>query len=361
MRHAARKSILNVKPYIPGKPIDEVKRELGLKEVIKLASNENPFGPSPKVLSAIRKESLSLNRYPDGDCFYLRQALAKKLKVDLRQLIFGNGSDELIVMAIRAFVNEGDEVVIAKPSFLIYDIASQIAGANIKALPLKGFRYDLEGMQRAISEKTKIIFLGNPDNPAGTFFDHKTLKTFIQSVRSDILIFIDEAYYEYVEEKSYADSLSLVSEFKNVFITRTFSKMYGLAGLRIGYGIGQEEVVDLLNRVREPFNINSLAQVAALACLNDSAYYRKIAKAIRSERQFLYKNLKRLKLHYEESYTNFILIRIQSDSTDLTKQLMKKGVIVRDMSHWGLSNYIRVTIGAPQENKRFIKVLEDLL
>jgi histidinol-phosphate aminotransferase len=361
MRHVARKSILNVSPYIPGKPIDEVKRELGLKEVIKLASNENPYGPSPKVLASIRKATTALNRYPDGDCFYLREALAKKLKVSKRQLIFGNGSDELIVMAIRAFVNEADEVVIAKPSFLIYDIASQIAGAHIKAVPLNGFHYDLEGMKRAVSPKTKIIFLGNPDNPAGTFIEHDPLRNFISSLRSDILIFIDEAYYEYVDDKSYADSLKLLNEFKNVFVIRTFSKMYGLAGLRIGYGIGQEEVVDLLNRVREPFNINSLAQVAALACLNDQTYYRKIAQAIKKERQFLYKSFARLKLQFEKSYTNFILIKIKGDSTVLTKQLMQKGVIIRDMSHWGLSNYIRVTIGTSQENKRFIKALEEIL
>ncbi len=361
MRQVAKKSILEVKPYIPGKPIDKVKRELGLKNVIKLASNENPYGPSPKVVSAIAKASKELNRYPDGDCFYLREALAKKLKVDLRQLIFGNGSDELIVFAVRAFVSEGDEVIIAKPSFLIYDIASRIAGATIKAIPLKNFTYDLEGMKQAVSAKTKIIFIGNPDNPAGTFISHDDLKSFMESLRSDILVFIDEAYFEYVQEKSYADSLALLKEHANIFLTRTFSKMYGLAGARIGYGVGREEVVDLLNRVREPFNVNSLAQVAALACLEDSKYYRNIAGKIRQQRKFLQASFKRLKLSYEKSFTNFILIKTKQDSTSLTKKLMGLGVIVRDMSHWGLSNYIRVTVGTEKENKSLIRALEESL
>ncbi len=360
MRRVAKRTILDVKPYIPGKPIDEVKRELGLKDVIKLASNENPYGPSPKVFQAIKTAAKEIHRYPDGGCFYLRQALVRHLKVSPEQLIFGNGSDELIVLAIRAFVEEGDEVIIAKPSFLIYDIASQIAGAKIKSIPLIDFYYDLKAMKAAVTEKTKIIFLGNPDNPAGTYLTQAQVEDFLKDLRSDILIFLDEAYFEYVHAKDYVKSTGLINRYKNVFVSRTFSKMYGLAGLRVGYGIGSPEVVDLLNRIREPFNVNSLAQTAALTALADQSYYKKLARMVEVERKSLYKEFKRLKLSYIQSCTNFILIEV-NDSTTVAQQLLKRGIIIRDMSHWGLTKYIRVTIGTQKENRRLIKALEEIL
>lgn len=360
MRRSVNKTILNIKPYVPGKPIEEVKRELGLKQVIKLASNENPYGPSSKVLKSIREAARSLNRYPDGDCYYLRSALAKRLKVKTQQIIFGNGSDELIVLAVRAFVKPGDEVIIAKPSFLIYDIASRIVGAKIKAIPLVNFKYNLDAMKKAITRKTKIIFLGNPDNPAGTYFTDKEMKAFIKGIRKDVLIFIDEAYFEYVRSKDYVDSLKLIKNNKNIIVTRTFSKMYGLAGLRIGYGIGNAELIGYLNRIREPFNVNSLAQVAALACLKDQAYYKNVAKKIERERKFLYMELDRLGYGYEISWTNFILVKVSGDSKSVCRKLLKKGVIVRDMSFWKMKNYIRITIGTHNENKKLISVLEKI-
>jgi len=361
MKSLVNKNILRVQPYVPGKPIEEVQRELGLKEVIKLASNENPFGPSPKVLKAISLESRHLNRYPDGQCFYLRLQLAKRLKVKPTQLIFGNGSDEIIVLAIRAFVEAGDEVVIARPSFLIYEIAAQIAGATIQDVPLKNFRYDLETMSGRITPKTKIIFIGNPDNPAGTYVTHNQLVGFLENIRRDILVFIDEAYYEFVGDNDYPNTLKLLKEYRNLIVTRTFSKMYGLAGLRLGYGIADEEIIDCLNRVREPFNVNSLAQVAALACLKDQKYYRRIVKLLKEQKKFLYSRLSKLGLSFKESATNFILIEFKQKAEAITQALLKKGVIVRDMSPWGLENFIRVTIGTSKENKRFIEVLKEVL
>ena len=360
MRKRIKKTILKVKPYVGGKPIEEVKREMGLKDVIKLASNENPYGPSPKVLQAIRAAAKDLNRYPDGGCFYLRQALAKKLRVKPAQLIFGNGSDELIILAIRAFVEEGEEVVMAKPSFLVYSIASRIAGAKIRAVPLKDFRYDLAGMRRVITKKTKIVFLGNPDNPSGYYIPQKELKQFIRSLPKEVLVFIDEAYFEYVRPKDYGNSLDLLKTFKNVFLTRTFSKMYGLAGLRVGYGVGSLDLVDILNRIREPFNVNSLAQVGALACLKDQGYYRKVAQTIEKERRYVYRSLERLGVPYRESYTNFILVQV-NNGTKVARALLKKGVIVRDMAFWGLKKYIRVSIGKHLENRKFIQELEKIL
>jgi len=361
MKEVVKKTILKVKPYVPGKPIAEVKRELGLKSVIKLASNENPYGPSSKVLKAIEKASKNLNRYPDGDCYYLRQELAKRLDVSSDQLIFGNGSDELIVLAVRAFINEGDEVVIAQPSFLIYDIASQIAGANIKAVLLKNFHYDLEGMKKAVTKKTKIIFLGNPDNPAGTYLTEREVQGFLRGLRKDILVFIDEAYYEYVTAKDYVNSLKLLKFHKNMIVTRTFSKMYGLAGLRIGYGMANAELINLLNRIREPFNVNSLAQAGALACLKDQVYYRNIAQKVEKQRKFLYASFEKLGISYRKSCTNFILVDVNQKASQISKQLMKKGVIVRDMSVWGLNQFIRVSIGTETENKKFIKILKEIL
>ncbi len=361
MKHLAKPSLFSIKPYVPGRPIEEVKRELGLKHVIKLASNENPYDISPKVKKAIEAAVTTLNRYPDGDCFYLRKELASLLKVDSKQLIFGNGSDEVIVFAARAFLKKGDEVIIAQPSFLIYEIAAKLEDAKVISVPIKNFRYDLEGMKKAINAKTRIIFLGNPDNPAGSYFSQKEFEQFMNSIPKDVLVFCDEAYYEYVQAKDYVDSIALLKKYKNLFVTRTFSKMYGLAGLRVGYGVGSEELVDILNRVREPFNVNSLAQVAALACLKDRAYYQKIAAKVEKQRKFLYESFKKLNLNFVPSCTNFILVQVNQDASEVVQKLLRKGIIIRDMSYWGLKNYVRITIGNEVENKTLVKILEEVL
>lgn len=361
MKTTVKKRILKIEPYRPGKPIEEVQRELGLKDIVKLASNESPYGPSPKVVRTIEKAAWKINRYPEGSCFYLRQELARRLKVPGDQLVFGNGSDEIIVLAIRAFVNEGDEVVIARPSFLVYEIASRVEGAVVKSIPLKDFHYDLDGMIKAVTRKTKIIFLGNPDNPAGTYVTEGQLKSFLKNLRRDILVFIDEAYYEYVSAKDYPDTIKLLKSYKNIIVTRTFSKMYGLAGLRVGYGIARREMIDILNRIREPFNVNSLAQAAAVACLKDQGYYRDIAKRINRQRQFLYQQFDKMGLVFKETTTNFVLVDVKRKSSQVSQRLLKKGIIVRDMGFWGLNTFIRVTIGTEKENRRFLKAFQEVL
>ncbi len=361
MRSLAQNTIFEIQPYVPGRPIEEVKRELGLKSVIKLASNENPYGPCPKALKAICRAAQQVNRYPDGDCYDLRQALAQRLKVSSRQLIFGNGSDEVIVLATRAFVQKGDEVIIAQPSFLIYAIAAKLAAAKIKTVPLKNFYYDLEGMKRCLTAKTKMVFLGNPDNPSGQYLTQDDVQGFMRAVSPRTLVFIDEAYYEYVQAPDYVNSVGLLKKHKNIIVTRTFSKMYGLAGLRIGYGIAHEETIDCLNRVREPFNVNSLAQAAALACLNDPLYYQDLAREIARQRKILYAGIERLGLKYVASCTNFVLIDMGRPAGLVVRALLAKGVIVRDMSPWGLGRFIRVTIGTPLENKRFLNSLKGIL
>ena len=362
MKAVVKKALLNIKPYVGGKPIEEVKREFTLRKVIKLASNENPYPPSPKVLRAMEGVLRNVNRYPDGNCFYLRKALSKILKVSENHIIFGNGSDEVIVYIARAFIKSGDEVIIARPSFLIYDIASRVEGAVVKAIPLKeNFRYDLEEMKKAVTSKTKVIFLGNPDNPSGWYFTESEIQNFLKGLRTDIIVFIDEAYYEYVRYKDYGDSIKLLKKHKNVIVTRTFSKMYGLAGLRIGYGIANPELIDCINRVREPFNINSVAQVAALSVLKDKKYYCDLAKKIEGQRKYLYKSLEDLNLKYIESCTNFVLIDLKKEASHITQALLRKGVIVRDMSIWGLKSYIRVAIGRSGENRKFIQELGKII
>ena len=361
MMQAANPYIYKIKPYVPGKPINEVKRELGLKSVIKLASNENPYPPSAKVLAAMNAAAREVNRYPDGGCFGLRRALARKLDVDDGQLIFGNGSDEIITLAVKAFAGRGDDVIIAKPSFLIYEIASTLAGARLRQVPLKDFRYDLDVMKAKINARTRIIFIGNPDNPAGTYITQAQAEDFLRAVPKDVLVFFDEAYFEYVQMPDYPDTLKLMRKYPNVMTTRTFSKMYGLAGLRVGYGIASCEIIDILNRLREPFNVNVMAQTAAIAALADEAHYRNIAKEVKTQRLYLYRSLKSLDIAFEESFTNFILVHVGGDSTQVAGALLKKGVIIRDMAAWGLKGYIRVSIGSASENKRFIKSLGEIL
>jgi len=358
MLNRANKNILKVKPYIPGKPIEEVKREFGLKSVIKLASNENPYPPSPKVLKAISKAALTVNRYPDGGCFELRQVLAKRLNVKPEQLVFGCGSDEVIVMAIRAFVEPGDEVVMAKPSFLVYSIASVSAGATLVEVPLNGLRYNLPAMKAAVTRRTKIVFIGNPDNPSGQYPTTAEIKTFLKGFPKDVIVFFDEAYFEYISADDYADTLALLKTRKNVIVARTFSKIYGLAGLRIGYGMADAEVAALLDRAREPFNVSSVAQAAAVAALNDGVYYKRIIKEQSVERERLCRAFRALGLVYSKGSTNFIQVQVPKDSRAVVLGLMKQGVIVRDMSVWGLQNYIRVSIGTPAENNRFLGALK---
>ncbi len=356
----ARKNITNIKNYEPGKPIEEVQRELGLKEVIKMASNENPLGPSPKAVSAIKKSLTKINRYPDGACYYLKQALAKRLGVETRNLVIGNGSDELIVLALKAFVEEGEEVIVADMTFLIYEIASQLAGARITTVPMKNFKYDLAAMRSKISGKTKMVFIANPDNPTGTYVTEQEVAVFMKGIPKNVVVFFDEAYYEFGRrEKDYPDTMKYLNK-ENVIIARTFSKAYGLSGLRAGYAVTSGEFADYINKVREPFNVNILAQIAALAALDDKAFLKKTVLTTEKGKEFLYREFDKLSLEYIPSATNFILVNLKNDSREIFKKLLSAGVIVRDMTAWGLDTYIRVTIGTDKENRKFIDALKKL-
>ncbi len=358
----ARPNLAGVKNYVPGKPIEEVEREYGVQNAIKMASNENALGPSPKAVAAIRKSLGRIHRYPDGGCFYLSRALSKKLGVMSEQLVFGNGSDEIFVLAVRAFVQKADEVVIADPTFLIYEIVTRTQEGVVIKVPMKDFRYDLDAMLLKVSVRTKVVFIANPDNPVGTYISEIRLRSFLKLVPRTVVIVLDEAYYEFArEQKDYPDSLALLKEYKNLVITRTFSKAYGLSGLRIGYAVAHPEITQALHKVREPFNVNLLAQEAARAALEDAAHLQKTLKLVREGRQKLVRELRRMNVRCVDTVTNFILADLGCDAQAIYEKMLKKGVIVRSMAAWGMPSFIRVTIGKPLENTKFIKVLKEVL
>ena len=357
-----RKDLENITPYQPGKPIEEVKRELGLKDVMKLASNENALEPGSKVIDAIMKAAKGVNRYPDGGCFYLKNAISNKFSIPQENIILGNGSDELIILALRAFVDPQEEVIVSNPTFLVYSIASAVVGAKIITIPAKEFKYDLDAMQRAITPKTRMIFIANPDNPTGSYVSKDELDSFIEKVPDNVMIFLDEAYYEFARGGDYPETISSIEwKDKNVIVARTFSKAYGLAGLRVGYGFARQDIAEALNKVREPFNINSIAQTAAVAALEDEEYLKRSVDLVADEKKKLYDELDALDIKTFPSATNFILIDTRRDSLEIYNSLLKKGVIVREMSPWGLEGFIRVNIGLPEENEKFLDALREAL
>ncbi|MDP8215793.1 MAG: histidinol-phosphate transaminase [Candidatus Kaelpia imicola] len=348
------------RPYKPGKPIAEVKRELGLKKVYKLASNENPLGPSPQAIAAIKRVSAGINRYPESGCFYLKKRLAEIYNLEPDNFIVGNGSDELIALALRTFLNPGDEVIVSKPTFLMYEFYSIIEGANLRIVPMRNFKYDLDAILGAVTDKTKIIFIANPDNPCGTYIAKDELEKFIDRLPDSIILFHDEAYYEFMQMDDYPDLFRYIED-KPVIMTRTFSKVYGLAGLRIGYGIADKRIVEYMNKVRDPFNVNSLAQAGALAALDDRDFVKKVVKLTKENREYLFKEFERLGLNYVKSYTNCIIVEIGERAQDLSGYLLRDGVIIRDMSAWGLNRYIRVSVGLKVENRKLVRLLEEFI
>lgn len=355
--------IKKVKEYVPGKPIEEVRREMGLKNVYKLASNENPFGCSPSIKKNINNLIAGLNRYPESSCYYLRRAMAKELGVKDDRLLFGNGSDELIVLTLRSFVKEGDEVVIADPTFLIYPIQSQVQGAKIKAVKLKDFKYDLKGMLKSITSRTKVVFIANPDNPTGAYLCHKELKSFLEKVPERVIVFIDEAYYDYAcAKKDYPRTLLMLKNMKNIIVSRTFSKAYGLAALRVGYAVTSREVATVMNKAREPFNVNSFAQRCALLALKDKKFLRKVITTTLREKKILCRELKKMNIRFLQTETNFIPVCIGEEVNAVCKALLKRGVIVRNISGgWGMKGFMRVTVGKPSENRIFLRELRRVL
>jgi len=360
MEKLIRKDVLNITPYIPGKPIEETKRQLGLKEVIKLASNENPIGSSSKAVKAIRKGLSDINRYPDGTGFYLKRKIARHLSLAPANIVLGNGSDELIDVIIKTFVEQDENVVTSDITFLEYEIISRVNGRQIITAPLKYFKYDLEGIKKKIDKKTKLIFIANPNNPTGTYVTKYELDDFMRDLPDNIVVVLDEAYDTFIDVDDFPNSLDYLEK-KNIIVLKTFSKAYGLAGLRIGYAIAREEFSTFMERARQPFNVNSLAQVAAIAALDDKEFLAKTKKAVLEGKNYLYQALSGLGVAYVPSVANFILVDVGRDCLAVFKDMLKYGVIVRDMRQYDLKNFIRVTIGTKKENERFIKVLKKVL
>ena len=352
----------SLKPYTPGKPIEEVKREYGLDDVIKLASNENSWGTSPKAIAAMEAVLTGVHIYPDSQSYDLRQALARFLNVSMDYVTVGNGADGLIMEICMAFLGENSKVVVSASSFPVYDIYTHVMRADLVKVPLKGYRLDLEAMADAIDEQTKVVFVCNPNNPTGTIASADEVDRFMERVPADVLVVFDEAYYEFVDSDVYPETMQYLREGReNVLILRTFSKVYGLAGVRLGYGIGHPDLIAYLHQVKEPFAVNLLAQAAGLAALEDTAFLEWTIESNRAERQFLHGELDRLGLSYVVGHTNFVLVEIGSQAADVIQGLLEMGVIVRSCVAYDLPDFVRVTIGDRTQNERLIQSLERIL
>jgi histidinol-phosphate aminotransferase len=348
--------------YVPGKPIEEVQRELGVTDIVKLASNENPLGPSPKAVAAIESALANLHRYPDGSGYALCKLLAARHGVDSDQIILGAGSVEIIEMLARAFLADGDEAIYSQQSFVSYQLAvAQVNGRPVTPPATAGRAHDLPAMAKAVTESTKLIYLANPCNPTGTYFTRKELDVFLTEVDDRALVVVDQAYHEYVGRADYPDALDDVKRGRNVMVLRTFSKVYGLAGLRIGYGMASHEIITTVNRVRSPFNTSSLGQVAAIAALDDEEWVRKSREHNLRELGYLQAELGRRGVRFTPSVTNFVLIEFERDVKELFVEFQKRGVIIRPVGGPGLVNCARVTVGTRPENERFLAALDELV
>lgn len=349
-----RKVVEEIKDYVPGK----TPKEPG---VVKLASNENPFGPSPKALAAITKESSNLQIYPDQKSILLREALAKKLGLPAESFICGNGSDDLMQILASTYLNPGDEVIIAKHTFSLYELVARIYDSRLVFVDLNNLEIDLNGIAAAISAKTKIIFLTSPNNPTGTIFSAKDFAAFLQKMPENVLVVVDEAYVEFVESQDYPDCLKYILDGRNVVILRTFSKYYGLAGLRVGYAIARQELISPMYRTKLPFNVNRLAQAGAIAALEDKDFLAKTYANNLEGKKHLYAELDRLGLEYKKTEANFIFINLKKSADELFLNIMKEGVIIRPLTSFGLPQAIRVSIGLPEQNQKFIAKLRKFL
>ena len=353
--------IRTLTPYPPGKPLSELERELGVSKAIKLASNENALGPSPKALSAIRDTLAELHRYPDGGAFYLRRRLAAEYDVPQNTLLVGNGSNELIELLIRTYCDRDHGVVTSQTTFVVYKLISQASGAPFDAVPMTDLTFDLDAIADRVTERTRLVFLCNPNNPTGTMFGQEALDRFLARIGDEPIVVLDEAYIEYVPTQDRVDALALLKNRPNTVVLRTFSKAYGLAGLRVGYGLTSADLADYVNRVRQPFNVNHLAQVAATAALDDTAHIDQVVTMTAAGKERLYETLPRLGCTPTRSFTNFVLFDTHQDAWPLYEALLHMGVIVRPMSAYGLPNHLRVNIGLPDEDQRFLDSFAQVL
>lgn len=362
MLPTAKPNLAGIKPYKPGKPIEEVIRELRLRgEVIKLASNENPLGPSPKALTAMRRAIDEMHLYPDDNCFYLKHRLAERFGVSPDEIILGAGSVEIILMAALAYLGPSQSAVMSDGAFIMYRIATQIAGGQIIATPMRNYAHDLEAMAAAIRSDTRLVYIANPNNPTGTIVRNREFARFMARVPDSILVVLDEAYREYIDDPEYPDAFEYLRKGRSIMILRTFSKIYGLAGLRIGYGFAPRAIMSDVAKMRLPFNISRIGQVAALAALDDERHVRRSAEENRAGKEYLYSAFQKLGLQFVPSYGNFILVEFGRDALPVFEQLQRRGVIVRPVREYGFPNALRISIGTERQNRRLIRTLRAVL
>jgi len=363
MKKKANHWIRDLITYEPGRPIEEVARELGFADsddILKVASNENALGSSPRAVDAMQKVIGKMHLYPDGGCYYLRKRIAEKLHVDMDEILMANGSNEVIALLGHVFLGPDVNIVMARGAFIIYKLVASGLRADTIMVPMKDMTHDLEAMLSAITPETQLVFISNPNNPTGTMVDGRTIDDFMSRVPDHVVVVFDEAYIELLEKDKQPDVLKYVREGRHVFVLRTFSKTYGLAGLRVGYVIAPKEGIDLLHRVRQPFNVNAMAQAAALAALDDDEFVERTRRMVSDGLSYLEGEFKRMNLDYVPSVTNFILVKVGAGRS-VFEALQKKGIIVRPMDGYGLPDYIRVTVGRSEDNTRFIYDLEQVL
>ena len=359
--------IRDLEPYKPGKPIADLEREYGVSDVIKLASNENPAGPGAKVLEAIEDALGDISRYPDGSGLELKAAIAERHRVLNDRVTLGNGSNDLLEFVARAFLRPGTECLFSQHAFAVYPIVAKAAGADIKLAPViaedqpGAYGHDLEAMALLVSEKTRVIFIANPNNPTGTYIDAKALKGFIEQLPQDLIVVIDEAYSEYVEARDYPDTSQWIDDHPNLVVTRTFSKAFGMAGMRVGYGLSDPAVADILNRVRQPFNLNSLGQVAAIAALEDRAHLKRAVESNSQGLKYLCQSFTEMGLNFIPSVANFVCVNVGCAGKSVYEGLLRHGIIVRPVDNYQLPRFIRVTVGLTEENQRFVAALREVL
>jgi histidinol-phosphate aminotransferase len=353
--------ITNLKPYVPGKPISELEREMGIRDSVKLASNENPLGCSELAKQAIQAALREAARYPDGSGFELRNALAARHDIAPECITLGNGSNDVLDMIARVFLAPGYESLFSQHAFAVYPISSQAVGADLKIAPAKDYGHDLEAMLPLVGDRTRVVWVANPNNPTGTWLDKDSLEHFIAAIPDTTLVVVDEAYLEYVDQPDYPDASLWLSRYPNLIVTRTFSKAYGLASLRIGYGLSHPDVADLLNRVRQPFNVNSMALAAANAALGDQDFIQHSLEVNRKGMKQLTAGFGTLGLEYIPSVGNFLSVDLGRPVAEVDQALLREGCIARPIANYGLPNHLRVTIGLPQENARFLEALGRVL
>jgi histidinol-phosphate aminotransferase len=356
-----RSGVLNINAWPTGKPIEEVQADLGLESLALMATNENPLGPSPKAVEAIKAESGKVNRYPQGPCTILKRKVAARLGIEEQMIIFSNGADNCLRIIGYTFLNTGDEVIVAHPAFPVYGIVARVMGAVPVEVPLKNHAHDLPAMAERIGDRTKLVFVCNPNNPTGTIVGRKQLDPFVEALPDHVVLILDEAYFEFVDDEDYPNALDYIREGRNVVALRTFSKLFGIAGLRIGYALASPELTGVMERVREPFPVSRVAEAAALAAVDDQEFKNRVLANNEESKRFFYQSFDKLGLSYARTHTNFMFVDLGTDSKEAAQALLERGYLIRAGTPWKHPSFARITFGTMEENRGFVSALAEVL